>query len=701
MITLICLLCGAWFYWMANGLVQDQEPRAATVFEMPRLSERLTAAIREQKWAAAEPLCRRMAEVVPDDAGTRYNLACILARMDRLDEAMQSLEAAVARGFHDVDLVQRDDDLQSLRDQPAFPSLLDAMRNRRRTTGDAIQPNATRAESLNTRFAELRNPEPRGATPATPRDGQVLIAEECTRWNSSLGIFQCFVELDATAAERPVASGKGVVGDLLRRWYQQGTAAGNAGDLYDNHDSDHSNMDFASFPQLTRIEFDDRARSTGVHHGLQTLFSYNRVTIGNSSTAVTGGPLWRSLPRLALTQGRHASILFAQYHSNQLYVYPEHRDHDPGTNGENGQGYGDLLPCNTPYLIISQGSSGSDRVFLDALAATLAAFQPEVKRRLIETGLLMPTLQRVLRGTLKSVARDEDYFSGTAHPSVFDGEQVNAERMVHMAHQMSLETIPPLVELRVIAEEPAEPGRDYFDAYRGEVLLNTPQAVARVARSLRYTRRMVVAAESRLGGESTAFPLRWVILRGSAEKIRLVPRNESGSIMELQIDYHGRRPISGDGGLESSRVDIGVFAARQDVVSAPAFISVYYLDNELREYDDDGRIRRVDYADERADPRAAAERAGNSRAATNYVDPLISVRKNWRDEYDYDQAGTMLGWTRIRGNEREEFNPQGQQIVRGTDGMPDRVLRVEYQPRSRPNLPPILDQRLPSKGTSD
>jgi hypothetical protein len=697
MITLISLFCGAWFFWMADGLVQDQTPRAATIFEMPRLAERLAVAIREQKWAVAEPLCRRMAEVVPNDAGTRYNLACILARTDRQDDALQSLEAAIERGFNDADHALRDEDLRSLRDLPAFESLLDTMRNRRRTTAEASNKAAARTELLAARLAELRNPDPRGATPAVPRDGQVLITEDCSQWNAGLGLFQCFVAADEAAGDRPIAQGQGIVGDLLRRWYQQGTAAGNVGDLYDNHDSDHSNMDFASFPQLTRVEFSDSARSAGVHHGLQTMFSYNRVTIGNSSTAVTGGPLWRSLPRLALTNVRHASILFAQYHSNQLYVYPEHRDHDPGINGENGQGHGDLYPCNTPYLVISQGSSGSDRVFLNAFAATLAAFQPEVKQRLVETGLLMPTLQRILRASMKVIARDEDYFSGKAHPSVFDGEQLDAERMIRMAHEMTLETIPPLVELRVIAEEPAELGRDYFDGYRGEVLLNMSQAVARVARSMRHTRRMVVAADSKLDGETMAFPLRWVILRGDSEKIKLLPRNASGSVMELQIDYHGRRPINGDGGLESSRVDIGVFAIRQDVASAPAFISVYYLDNERREYDAAGRIRRVDYAD----ARGAEEKGNDTRTAANYVDPLISFSKDWRDEYHYDEAGAMRGWTRIRGEDRQEFNAHGQQIVRGKDGMPDRLLRVEYQPRSRPNLPPILDQRLPNKGDSD
>jgi len=75
--------------------------------------------------------------------------------------------------------------------------------------------------------------------------------------------------------------------------------------------------------------------------------------------------------------------------------YPEHRDHDVGLNGDGG-GYGDVYPTNTPYLIASQGSSGSDQPFMRAIPFTLAAFRPEVKKKLVETGLLMPTIQMIL-----------------------------------------------------------------------------------------------------------------------------------------------------------------------------------------------------------------------------------------------------------------------------------------------------------------
>src|SRR5436305_7448978 len=95
------------------------------------------------------------------------------------------------------------------------------------------------------------------------------------------------------------------------------------------------------------------------------------------------------------THQRGLPLLYEHYTHNNIYIYPEHRDHDPGHNGR-GDGFGDTYPTNTPYLITSQGSSGSDQPFLHAIPFTLAAFRPAVKKRLVESGLLMPTLQMIL-----------------------------------------------------------------------------------------------------------------------------------------------------------------------------------------------------------------------------------------------------------------------------------------------------------------
>jgi hypothetical protein len=297
-------------------------------------------------------------------------------------------------------------------------------------------------------------------TPALPVDGQVMITPANMLWVPHVRMFQVFVKPPEKDSPHPAARGLGNRGKQLARWYEARTAAGNNGDLYDNHDSDHSNMSVALLPQFTRVEFSDAIKTRKLHYGLQRFFLYNAVTIGNSSTAVTGTK-WRSQTRYALTLPGGAARLYLQYRANQLYFYPEHRDYDAGHNGKNG-GYGDVYPGNTPYVITSQGSSGSDRVFMNAVGETLAAFHPEVKSKLARAGMLMPTVQMILRRNNINVKTDDDYFTGQAHPPVFQGSDLHSLYMIHMAHNMTPELLPPLVQIRVVEEDTGVAGIDYF-----------------------------------------------------------------------------------------------------------------------------------------------------------------------------------------------------------------------------------------------
>ena len=53
----------------------------------------------------------------------------------------------------------------------------------------------------------------------------------------------------------------------------------------------------------------------------------------------------------------------------------------------------------------------------------------------------------------------------------------------------------------------------------------------------------------------------WVVLQGDPAKIKITPRNESGSIAEIIVQYPERRTgAAGFRALESNRVEVGVFA---------------------------------------------------------------------------------------------------------------------------------------------
>jgi hypothetical protein len=393
-------------------------------------------------------------------------------------------------------------------------------------------------------------------------------------------------------ARKPITTATGELGGLLRQWWREGTAAGNVGDFYDNRDGGHSDLDTSPYPQLQRIVYTADDIKLRRHWAGQRII-LPHVVFGNSSTSAPflfGG----SNPRMYYTAPAGLDFLYQEYTHNNVYIYPEHRDHDPGHNGAN-DGYGDAYPTNTPYLIISQGSSGSDQPFMRAIPFTLAAFRPEVKRKLTDSGLLMPTLQMILRSSNRHLKGPEEYLTGKAHPSVFEGGWVNDLKMVQMAHGILPGEIPPMVRLKVVDEDRPVLGKDFFEASGSEKLAETPASISRIFRGKEQTRRLVVSAKDSYDLNKRPLRFHWVVLRGDPKRIRIKTLNSEGDAAEIVASYHERQSIAPGSPMESNRIDIGVFAHNGAYYSAPAFITYFSLDHEGRTYDDKGRIAEIGF----------------------------------------------------------------------------------------------------------
>src|SRR6185295_5922020 len=166
--------------------------------------------------------------------------------------------------------------------------------------------------------------------------------------------------------------------------------------------------------------------------------------------------------------------------------------------------------------IISQGSSGSDRPFMDAIATTLAAFRPDVKKFLAEKGALMPAVQMILRMTNKGLTKPEHYLVGGYHPAVFNAANLDTLRMVKLAHEIERDKVPPVVRIKMIEEDLGVPGRDYAEAGPREKLFDTPSAIARIFRSRQYSKRMLVSAEDSKDLNGKPLKFHWVVIQGDA-----------------------------------------------------------------------------------------------------------------------------------------------------------------------------------------
>ena len=649
----------------AEKPAEQKSKSTASVFDGPRIDAKrqaLMSAVMQLvsagRMADAEKILQKALEDndLPP-AENHYNLACVFCSQGNKDAAIQSLAAAVKAGFDNPQVLDQDPDLHPIRALPRFETLsLDVLKRFQQK-----QANRKKAGS----------PMP---TPRRVQNGVAEVTEENVAWVSQIGRFVVMHEFAKADSAAAISTEQGAVGDLLREWQKEGTAAGLHGFLYDNHDNDHSNMDYAKFPQLTRVEYCESAKQehgvgmyglSDLHAGLQVLFIHNAPLIGNSSMANVDPVAWRSITRQAMQTLQTMTLMADQYVNNQLYFYPEHRDHDP----DSVSGFGDTFTANVPYTLTSQGSSGSDRDFLNAIACTMAAFRPDTQRFLLEQKLLIPTVQMIFRTCRKPIQNRDDYLTGKAHPVVFDGATLDVERMVRMAHDLKPGDVPPLVKLKVTSQDEGRPGIDYFERGPAERLFDTVSAVARVARSARQRRQMVVSVAETQDPNGHPLTFIWKLLRGDAARVKIRPLDEKGTAAELLVDWHPRGVYPG-GDLPCSRVDIGVFANNGTHVSAPAMVTWYFPANERRTYEDvpaTADANRQDALNGDSPKRIVSIQRLPPNAVESYVDPLVVTPATWTDTYHYNDRGDLLGWTRSIDGRTEDFTRDGAIVTTSDD----------------------------------
>ncbi len=480
--------------------------------------------------------------------------------------------------------------------------------------------------------------------PLIAKNGKVLVRLATLLRRGPGGRFLARVKFTESSAPVLGPNARAMGHRVLWQLIFEGRAAGNDGDLYENRDHGHSSLLPEAHPQLTHVTYDAAARAAGLDYGLAGPVIFEAPLIGNSSTAVKG-PLWRSQARLALTRDNGPLHLYQNYLAGQIYVYPEHRDHDLE--------YGDLIPANTPYFLISQGSSGSDQPHLEALAMILAAFRPETKAFLHANQLLAATIQMVFRRSLTSVRSRSVYLSGQAHPSVVAKDQINLVRMVQLANALMPETIPPMVRLSVLSETLAIEGIDYFGEGLSERLFDTPSAIARIWRGHGAHRSMIISAEATRDPNGGSPTFDWRVLRGDPARTKIEPLDDRGLRARITLDWQLPRAVAGQPDILSSRVDIGIFARSGSHDSAPGLISVLLPRHETRRYalGPDGEVR-IASLDRRVPP-------------GGYADPALFPVADWRDTYRHGPDGMLLGWERQGASEIIQFNAIGRRVTTG------------------------------------
>ncbi|MEQ9489394.1 MAG: tetratricopeptide repeat protein [Alphaproteobacteria bacterium] len=537
----------------AAGRTQAQEastepslsPSTPTVFQMPALraaDQQILALYQAGKLEQAKTVLDAVLKRYPELPDPYFARAVVLIGLGKQSEALADLETAVSHGYNNVTRLKTEPSFEKLRDNQRFSALvLQAGQNP----------------------ATMQSAEPPKAT--LVRDGIALVSAANTHHEPRTNTLQAAFEFRSRLFTDPkVMAIDGPVADRLNDLYRRGKAAGNNGDLYDNRDRGHSTIRSNRYPQIGFVKYDPGAIAENIDFSFNDKIFFSAPTIGNASLGING--MW-SVVKAALTNPRLVALAYLQFRTDHLYVYPCVRDYGwPDTMIDN-------FMANTPYLIISKGKSGSDRPFIRAGFVALAAMPPDVKALAKESGLIAPTVQMLIRRGQIQVNTIEDYLSPIAHPVVFDGEKLDMQKIIDVAQSLTVENLPPRVEFTILKENSADPSAQQAAA---DHLFTTPGAAARIVPNQGGSKTMTVSLANTVVPSGKQPTYHWRILEGNPDLISIRPRNETGSVAELEFKWQARQPSLANPEVQTDRADVGMFVEIDGMISAPAIISVYF-----------------------------------------------------------------------------------------------------------------------------
>ena len=471
-----------------------------------QLRRQFVVALRGGDTETMEETCRKGVELLPDDPTWHYNLACSLAYFEkRQKEALDELETAIDLGFRDPDKIAEDDDLKRLKGNPRLGELVEyarQMRSKPLLTG------------------------PLATVPATGVFGkQVTLGAHNLGWDFDFGCFDVRLKL------------------------AKASAGGNTGDLYVNRDGMHSSVAVTNFPGLTAVRLDKEGQERRMDLcAPNALFPY--PVFGNCSMAYNG-PYWRSVSRaLVTTEAAQLRKMQKFYLSNQIWVTPSNADTAPvGTNG-------DVFASITPYWMTTAGRSWSDRPYLIAALDVSRTLRPATKGVLVKSGLLAPTIQTLIRKSLKGVVTEADYLSPKAHPTALPPNGIDGKRLLAAAAAMTPDEIPPLAVISV----KAAPGKE--ESVWPECSYATGFAWAYVIRTDDPRREFTIKARG-------AREFKFVQTHGTGVDVRIEPL--SGDAARVTLNPQGLSP--------TNRVDVAVFGRNPGTGwGAPSYVSFARMD---------------------------------------------------------------------------------------------------------------------------
>jgi len=82
---------------------------------------------KNEKIEEAIAILEKLEKLLPDAPTVSYNLACLNARRNQPDQAIEHLEKALAKDYTDWETLQTDTDLEAIRNTPYYKKLISTL----------------------------------------------------------------------------------------------------------------------------------------------------------------------------------------------------------------------------------------------------------------------------------------------------------------------------------------------------------------------------------------------------------------------------------------------------------------------------------------------------------------------------------------------------------------------------------------------
>ena len=602
------------------------------MWKMPNFGEKFLEIDRLQEWCGEKPeerypdferAARDAIDLRFEPAVWYYNLACALAVQGKKDASFEALEQAVAAGYGTTGgtkHVREDSDLFSLTNDARFAALCSAMDadNRPRVDG------------------------PRQL--AVEKGGFVRLSEENVYFSLKDASYlvnlrtdhECPVVYVNHHENHPDIPCEGLINVIYPKEAHK-----------ERRDIAYSNIHFLDFDRLS-----PQSGASFFPAVVASSWDYGDDRL-NGSTSIPAG--------YGLSEPNARSELQHCYTWNVLGVYSASADY--WTDGIDR-----FLGWFPGCIAYAGGPEEADKfvvLFRDIVRAL-------PKKCRDDAALLALNL---IRHGQKCVKTEADFMSGKAQRPVLRFADIDVKKVLASAAGMTPDAAIPFTPF-LDPEKTLALSKLAVTDFRG-----WPYA----ADCACHTKSLYHAAFFARGGEHTfryaaaCYPVKdgklvWKLLQGDEKKVRVLPKTEDGSEVELEVDYHTAFDVTLADGTKhkTSRVDLGCFLVNSNgVASVPAIVSVCFLPNETREYDKDGKLVSIDYT---------------KRQIEGYC-PNLCPKGDWKDSFHWNEDGQLLGWTRTCMDERgristNEFTREGLVVyARDALGRPKnahRSLRSEW-----------------------